>query len=162
MNFYYRQAAAVDNNRRLSTQPQHVTGELGINTSHSEAKKKGLVVTQRVIWICKSSVIYSYVWHPSVSYWAMQLHFKQLTSAPLRHHTERALCSGRTCTKVTFKFTFTLHEYFPVLKGRYHLSKGWWKSVFWALVAQIIFTRANPPSYPLNWIFHRLLLAQQH
>lgn len=37
--FCRRQAAAEDNNPQLSTQLPQVSGELGINTSHSEAKK---------------------------------------------------------------------------------------------------------------------------
>lgn len=40
MSFYHGQAAAKDNNPQFSTQLQQVTGELGINTSQSEAKKK--------------------------------------------------------------------------------------------------------------------------
>lgn len=49
MSFYRRQAAAEDN-PQLSTQRQQVSGELGINTSHSEAKKTtktGFVLTER-------------------------------------------------------------------------------------------------------------------
>lgn len=40
MSFYLCQAAAEDNNPHLSTQLLQVTGELGVNTSHNEAKKK--------------------------------------------------------------------------------------------------------------------------
>lgn len=40
MSFYVCQAAAEDNNPHFSTQLHQATGELGVNTSHNEAKKE--------------------------------------------------------------------------------------------------------------------------
>lgn len=97
MCLFHSQAVAQDNSPQLSTQLQQVTGLLGINMSHSEARKKGWRdgnVHQRSFIISVSGTPVFIFGHAAA--------FK---ADDLQVTTQRgASCKRRTQTKVTFEF----------------------------------------------------------